>query len=289
MKTRTGNYPIGFRMRGWTNNVSFEEVLRWTKENGLGGVDIGSNADTVGQQVLDAGLWIGTADLRNARRLLSANAETRAAGLAENKAYIEACAKLGPMTYFGVMMPEDPSLPRAETFGYMVESWRELAKVMEANNARYVIEGWPGPGALCCTPETYRAFFEAVPSKAMGINFDPSHLLRMGINPIRFLKEFAGRVYHVHGKDTEILSDNVYEYGTEQPATFVKAKPFGGYAWRYTIPGHGLTPWCEVFSILQAHGYSGRVCIELEDMNFNDGGAEEQAGTLHAARYLTSA
>ncbi|MCB0185472.1 MAG: sugar phosphate isomerase/epimerase, partial [Caldilineaceae bacterium] len=141
------------------------------------------------------------------------------------------------MTYFGVMMPEDPSLPRAETFGYMVESWRELAKVMEANNARYVIEGWPGPGALCCTPETYRAFFEAVPSPAMGVNYDPSHLLRMGINPVRFLKEFVGRVYHVHGKDTEILADNVYEYGTEQPATFVKAKPFGGYAWRYTIPG----------------------------------------------------
>ena len=26
MQTRTGNYEIGFRMRGWTNNVSFEEV-----------------------------------------------------------------------------------------------------------------------------------------------------------------------------------------------------------------------------------------------------------------------
>ncbi|MEZ4683344.1 MAG: hypothetical protein R2932_54970 [Caldilineaceae bacterium] len=77
MKTRTGNYPIGFRMRGWTNNVSFEEVLRWTKENGLGGVEIGDNADTVGQQVLDAGLWIGNAGLRNARRLISPNAETR--------------------------------------------------------------------------------------------------------------------------------------------------------------------------------------------------------------------
>jgi len=286
MQTRTGNYSIGFRMRGWTNNVSFAEVLSWTKENGLGGVDIGNTADTIGQQVLDAGLWIGTADLHSGKQLLSANAATRAAAVAENSAYIEACAKLGPMTYFGVMLPEDPSLPRAEVFGYMVESYTKLAAVMEANNARYVIEGWPGPGALCCTPETYRAFFEAVPSKAMGVNFDPSHLLRMGIDPIRFLKEFVGRVYHVHGKDTEILADNVYEYGTEQPATFVKAKAFGGYAWRYTIPGHGLTPWCEVFNILQANSYNGRVSIELEDMNFNDGGVEEQAGTLHAARYL---
>ena len=289
MKTRTGGYSIGFRMRGWTNNVSFAEVLAWTKENGLGGVDIGSDTDTVGQQVLDAGLWIGTADLRNARQLLSADAEKRAAAVAENQAYIKACAALGPITYFVAMVPEDPALPRAENFGYMVESFKQLAPVMEANNARLVIEGWPGPGALCCTPENFRAFFEAIPSKAMGVNFDPSHLLRMGIDPIRFLKEFIGRVYHVHGKDTEILVDNVYEYGTEQPATFVKAKPFGGFAWRYCIPGHGLTPWCEVFRILVENGYAGRVSIELEDMNFNDGGADEQAGTLHAARYLTSA
>lgn len=288
MQTRTGNYSIGFRMRGWTNNVSFEEVLTWTKANGLGGVDIGGVADKVGQQVLDAGLWIGTADLRNARNLISADADTRAATVADNIDYIKTCASLGPMIYFVAMVPADPNLPRAENFGYMVESYKALAPVMEANNARLVIEGWPGPGALCCTPETYRAFFDAVGSDAMGVNYDPSHLLRMGINPIRFLKEFIGRVYHVHGKDTEILADNVYEYGTEQPATFAKAKPFGAFAWRYTIPGHGLTPWCEVFRILQESGYSGRVSIELEDMNFNDGGAEEQAGTLHAARYLAS-
>ncbi|MCB0085099.1 MAG: sugar phosphate isomerase/epimerase, partial [Caldilineaceae bacterium] len=219
MQTRTGNYSIGFRMRGWTNNVSFEEVLRWTKENGLGGVEIGDDADTVGQQVLEAGLWIGNAGLRDASNLIAADAETRAAAIAQNKEYIEACAKLGPMVYFVAMIPADPNLPRSENFAYMVESYKALAPVMEANNARLVIEGWPGPGALCCTPETYRAFFEAVPSKAMGVNYDPSHLLRMGINPIRFLKEFVGRVYHVHGKATEILADNVYAYGTEQPGT----------------------------------------------------------------------
>ena len=259
MNTRTGNYPIGFRMRGWTNNVTHAEVLAWTKKNGLGGVDIGGNADKIGQQVHDAGLWIGTADLRNPRRLLSANTETRVAAVADNEEYIKACAALGPMIYFVAMVPEDPTRPRAENFGYMIESFRALAPVMEANNARLVIEGWPGPGALCCTPETYRAFFDAVNSDAMGVNYDPSHLLRMGIDPIRFLKEFVGRVYHVHGKDTELLADNVYEYGTEQPATFIKAKPFGGFAWRYCIPGHGVTPWCEVFRILQENGYSGRV------------------------------
>ncbi|MBV7331727.1 sugar phosphate isomerase/epimerase [Chloroflexi bacterium TSY] len=286
MNTRTGNYPIGFRMRGWTSKAPFENVVSWTKESGLGGLDMGSDADKVGQQVLDAGLWIGTADLLNGRNLIAADKSTRAAAVAENQAYFRNCAKLGPMTYFVTMIPENPALPRAENFDYIVESFSKLAPILEEVDARIAIEGWPGPGALCCTPETYRAFFEAVPSKAMGVNYDPSHLLRMGIDPIRFLYEFVDRVYHVHGKDTEILADNVYEYGLEQPGTFAKAVPFGGFAWRYCIPGHGLTPWVKVFQVLAESGYSGRVSIELEDANFNDGGPEEKAGILHAARYL---
>lgn len=286
MKTRSGKYPIGFRMRGWTTNVSLDEVLAWTSDVGLGGVDIGRDADKVGQQILDAGLWMGSVDLAEWQGMISQNPETRKAAVATNKAYIEACAKFGPMNYFLVMLPEDPALPRAENFGYMVESFNELAPVLEANNAKIVIEGWPGPGALVCTPETYRALFDAVPSPSMGVNYDPSHLLRMGIDPIRFLKEFIGRVYHVHGKDTEVLADNVYEYGTEQPATFAKAPPFGGHSWRYCIPGHGVTQWNEVFRLLVENGYQGRVSIELEDANFNDGGDEEKFGILQAARYL---
>jgi len=70
----------------------------------------------------------------------------------------------------------------------------------------------------------------------MGVNYDPSHLIRMGIDPLRFLKEFVGRVYHVHGKDAELFADNLYEYGHEQPPTFAKEMNFGSMAWRYTIP-----------------------------------------------------
>ena len=32
---------------------------------------------------------------------------------------------------------------------------------------------------------------------AFGFNFDPSHLQWQGIDPVRFLDEFADRIYHV--------------------------------------------------------------------------------------------
>jgi sugar phosphate isomerase/epimerase len=76
---------------------------------------------------------------------------------------------------------------------------------------------------------------------------------------VRFLREFASRVYHVHAKDTEINADNLYEFGSEQPATFTPSTPYGAWAWRYTLPGHEITRWSETFKILAATGYRGIV------------------------------
>ncbi len=287
MQTRTGNFPIGFR-RGWTNwQRDLDSLLAWSTENDLSVIDLTGDAAPGIQATLDAGLRIGSVDLADNKGMIAADKGRRAEAIAKNAEHIRTCAAHGPMNHFLVMLPEDPDLPRAENFGYMVESWGELAPVFEENNARIVLEGWPGPGALCCTPETYRAFFKEVPSTAMGINYDPSHLLRMGIDPLRFLHEFVDRVYHVHGKDTEIIDENLYEYGSEQPATFAERIHFGGHHWRYTIPGHGLTRWTEVFRILVANGYSGCVSIELEDANFWEDAAAQQLGILQGARFLT--
>ena len=286
MNTRTGNFPIGFRRGGSAWQKDLPALLTWAKDNGLSAIDIGADADKIGRQIIDAGLRIGSTDLLDCKSLISPGKATRNKAIKANTSQIEKNAALGPLNYFVVMLPEKPELPRAENFGYMVESFTQIVPALEATKARIVIEGWPGPGALCCTPEGYRAFFKAVPSKSMGVNYDPSHLIRMGIDPIRFLNEFVGRVYHVHGKDTELNPANLYEYGHEQPPTFAKPVAFGNMAWRYTIPGHGQVSWNEVLRILLASKYKGAVCIELEDANFNGTTDSEKQGILLGAQYL---
>ncbi|MEO8394552.1 MAG: hypothetical protein ABI700_16275, partial [Chloroflexota bacterium] len=76
------------------------------------------------------------------------------------------------------------------------------------------------------------------------------------------------------------------EFGHEQPPTFAKEMGFGSLAWRYTIPGHGVASWTQIFGILKAAGYAGCVSIELEDMNFNGTEAGEKLGFLQGARFL---
>ena len=286
LTTRTGQFPLGFRRGGsdWQKDVS--SLVGWARDNGLGVLDLGrSHADITA--VKNAGLSVGSIDLLEWQPMFGADKAARAQAIENNKEYIARAAELGAHNFFLVVLPTDPAAPRAENFGYTVESLAALTPTLEQNDARLVIEGWPGAGALCCTPETYRALFEAVPSPSVGINYDPSHLVRMGIDPIRFLKEFSARVHHVHGKDCEILADDLYEYGWEQPATFKRNPAFGATAWRYTIPGQGDSNWGEICRILSAQNYQGAICIELEDANYNGSEAGEKAGLLAGAQFLS--
>jgi len=287
-RTRTGNFPIGFRRMWFDWHKDLNVLLAWANEQGISVIDLGNDADKTMALAAKSGIKPGSIDLAEWGGMISPDKSVRAAAVAKNSAYIKACAAFGPMNYFTVMLPVKPELPRSENFGYMVESYGQLAPVLEAHQAKIVIEGWPGPGALCCTPEGYGEFFKQCPSPSMGVNYDPSHLLRMGIDPLRFLREFVDRVHHVHGKDTELIEEGLYRYGNTQEPTFGKGHGFGAMNWRYTIPGHGAVRWVEIFRILADAGYKGAVSVELEDENFCGTPEGEKAGILHSRNFLQS-
>ncbi len=135
MNTRTGNFPIGFRRLWMDWHKDLPGLISWAKSNGLAGIDIGRDADTAGRKVLDAGLKLGSIDLKVWQEMISPSKATRKKAIASNAAYIEKCAALGQMNYFVVMLPEDPARPRAENFDYMVESFAALAPTLEKTMA----------------------------------------------------------------------------------------------------------------------------------------------------------
>ena len=286
MKTATGNFPLGWRRRNFAWEKDLDGMIAWALENELEVVDLGGDADAIAETVIEAGLRVGSADLAVFGEMISPDAAKRADAVARNAQYIKDCVAAGASTFFICMIPEDPSRPRAENFDYMLESYGALKPTFEDNDARLVIEGWPGPGSLVCTPETYRAFIDGVGSPNMGVNYDPSHLVRMGIDPIRFLREFVSHVFHAHGKDCVIIEENLYQYGNLQESTFAAPFKYGGMNWRYTIPGHGISDWKIILSILAENGYDGCVCIELEDHYYDDTEALQKLGVLQGVRFL---
>ncbi len=291
--TRTGGFAVGFRRgRGeWQSDLP--ALLDWARENGFASLDLVGGPDVADEaaRVVAAGLAVGSVDLCDGHgfgAMLSADADTRAGAVAAARRRVETCvAAAGVRNFFAVMVPENPALPRRENFAFMLESYAALVTTLENTGARVVVEGWPGPGCLCCTPETCRALLRELPGAAVGINYDPSHLVRMGIDALRFLREFADRVYHVHAKDT-ILADAaaLYEYGREQPATFADAPRWGAPSWRYALPGRGAVDWPETLRILAAAGYRGGISVELEDADFHGTEADEKRGLILAREFL---
>lgn len=288
LTTSTGEFPIGVR-RGWSEwQRDLPALCDWLLSQSIGVIDLGNDGEVSGSVVHEKGLQIGSVDVKDWQGLISGDVARRRKAQDENRRLMEAVAPLGVRNYFAVLLPEDPSAPRRENHQRAVEGLTEFAEVLAEHGGRLAIEGWPGPGALACTPEGYRAIISEVDSPAIGINYDPSHLIRMGIDPIRFVEEFADYVVHVHGKDCEILEEAIYEYGTEQPPTLGEPHDFGGMFWRYTIPGHGLMRWTTAFEILEEAGYDGAVSIELEDERFNGTTETEQSGLSVGAWYLAS-
>lgn len=279
---------IGLRIPGTARQLPFGDFCKWCRENDFEGVDVGPVTAEVRQTVEGAGLEIGTADLMTLGGLFGTDEEAEKA-VAASKQVIDAAAAHDVRRLFTVLLPPDPSRGRAANFARLKETFGPVVQHAEEKGVRIAVEGWPGGGphygALGVTPETVRALLEAFPSESLGLNYDPSHLIRIGVDYLRFLREFGPKVIHCHGKDTVFDSEALYLHGNLGP-TFGSAKAFGEDWWRYTIPGEGIADWAKICAQLDAIGYDGFISVELEDFRYHRTWAAESEGLIRAQRHL---
>lgn len=277
----------------WEWQQDLGRLLDFARRERFAFVDFGPIDARLATEVTSAGVRIGTVDLPDWPGLLSPDAGRRKAAVLASASHVRSLAAAGVRRFLTVLVPEDPARPRRENFGFAVEAYRSVAEAAAECGATILIEGAPGRppyfANLGCTPADLRAFFEAVDSPAVGINYDPSHLVRMGIDPVRFLREFASRVGHVHAKDTALLPAERYDHGTLQQATFADPHVYGGFGWRYVIPGRGEIDWPALLRTLADVGYHGDVSIEMEDEQFLGEEARECHGLLAARDFLRAA
>src|SRR5256712_14118222 len=115
-------------------------------------------------------------------------------------------------------------------------------------------ETYPPAETFATTPATWEKVFEHVPSRRLGLEFDPSHLIRQYIDPIQAVWNFRERILGVHAKDTEIIEPVLNKVGIH-----------GKDWWRYRIPGQGLLDWPKFITVLLRAGYHGGFAVEPED------------------------
>lgn len=266
-----------------------EKVAEWAGKTSLTVLDVPKLSREVKQVCKANGLTIGTVDAVRMGELLCSDDEQRSVAVEEVKIQMAEMAKLGIKTMFMCLVPQDLAQSRKESFAIWKETFPDLIDFAEEKGVFVAIEGWPGPApyfpTIGCTPEMWRAMFQAVPSKHFGLNYDPSHLVRLGIDYLRAMDEFGERIVYCHGKDTELLKEELYEFGNLPPA-FGPHYGFSEGSWRYAIPGEGEIRWDKIAARLERFGYDGPVSIELEDSRYWGSIESERRGIKKAAAHL---
>jgi len=166
--------------------------------------------------------------------------------------------------------------PRAETIKRECPGvFKTIGQHAEKQGVKIALEPWWGTTLRHL--DEWKLFFDLVPSDAVGLNFDPSHLYWQEIDIFLAVDEFGDRIFHSHAKDCEVKAHVVQRVGTQ-------ADRSAGW-WRYTIPGFGGIRWGEYLSALRGVGFDGALSIEHEDGKFD---AEEGfcAGRKYLAQFV---
>lgn len=181
-------------------------------------------------------------------------------------------ARLMKVPVVNTFLGGDRSLTPDENWARALEIFPPVARHAKDNGITLAFENcpmifsrdeWPGGHNIAYSPKIWRRIFETWPE--MGMNYDPSHLVWQMIDPLRFIREFGGKMVHVHAKDLMIDQDGLYDNGIMSL----------GIGWQIPrMPGLGDLDWPKLFSALTHAGYDGPIIIEHEDRRYE--GTEEK-------------
>ena len=125
---------------------------------------------------------------------------------------------------------------------------------------------------------TERAIDALAGHASFAFNFDPSHLIWQGIDPVKFIDAFPDRIAHVHVKDTSVSLDG-------SASILGSHLAFGDprRGWDFRSPGRGDVDFDAIVRALNRVGYTGPLSVEWEDSGMDRWhGAAEAAGFVRS-------
>lgn len=166
--------------------------------------------------------------------------------------------------------PPVPEKMIEEGFRLFAERWNPILDVFAECGVRFALEVHPTEIAFDIV--TARRALDAIGNREeFGFNFDPSHLIWQGVDPVEFIREFPDRIYHCHIKDA-IVTLNGRTGILASHLNFGDARR----GWDFRSPGRGGVNFEEIIRALNKANYEGPLSVEWEDSGMNrEHGARE--------------
>lgn len=141
--------------------------------------------------------------------------------------------------------------------------WRELTKYAVDHGVTRLALELHGGQLVYNVPSFFR-LREAV-GETVGVNYDPSHLMWMGADPLAAIDALGEAIFHVHAKDAMISERNraTNSLLDTLPPTRPEIR-----SWNYVTLGYGRDEawWKQFCYRLRANGYDDTLSIEHEDV-----------------------
>lgn len=287
---------------------SLEEVVTWAASKDFEALEVGcweendpaayharhidaanldrSGAARVTELFGEAGIAISA--LAYYENNLHGDPETRARVHEHLRACIRAASQLGVDTV-GTFVGRDLSASVAENLREGSRVLPGLVRYAADHGVTLAIEncpmeGWGPdgyPANLAYTPELW----DWILDMGFRLNFDPSHLVWLGIDPVVALRDYAPYVRHVQAKDVQIDAAARQRYSFFG-RTVSRGDGWDTGWWRYRVPGLGEVDWRGVIDVLYEAGYEGTVSVEHEDPVWGGTPDRIKEGLLIAQRTL---
>ena len=169
---------------------------------------------------------------------------------------------------FVIFPGRDDTASDAENYDAFAEHANGLIAATRSSGLIFAIENWPGPhdNFVGTTPNGWKELFDRIPDRRFGLEFDPSHLIRIGVDPYKAFEEVQDRVVILHAKDTAI------------DAAVQQAVGYHGKGWwQYKLPGKGVLDWQQFLGQARAANFDGTLSIEHEDAAYGWPGKDIEA------------
>ncbi|MBN8949159.1 MULTISPECIES: sugar phosphate isomerase/epimerase family protein [unclassified Rhizobium] len=243
------------------NDRPFEEVVDFAAATGFDAIEIDvrghiKTPDKVRAAVAlarDHGLFVSSIAFFGNQ--LDADRGKRSELRAVTEEFAEAIGETG-VPIFVIFPGRDDSADEGANHDDFAEFANRLIARTAASGLIFAIENWPGPkdNFIGTTPKSWQELFKRIPDWRFGLEFDPSHLIRIGIDPYAAMDAVKDRIAILHAKDTAI------DTAVQQAIGY-----HGKGWWQYKLPGHGLLDWPRFLRQARATGFDGTLSIEHED------------------------
>jgi sugar phosphate isomerase/epimerase len=181
---------------------------------------------------------------------------------------------------FVIFPGRDDTVSEEANYDDFAEYANGLIAATRSSGLVFAVENWPGPADnfVGTTPGGWEQLFSRIGDRRFGLEFDPSHLIRIGVDPYEALDAVRDRIAILHAKDTAI-----------DPAMQQAVGYHGKGWWQYKLPGKGLLDWSRFLRQAKSHGFDGTLSIEHEDAAYGWPGkdlAARKEGERQGLAYL---